>query len=667
MNLLDLQIKISTDMEDAIDDLEALDEKAGSSGKGFGSLETIAVATGTIIADAIEGMISKLGEFVEASITASIDFESSMAKVQTIMNPDELGVPEMSNAIMDLSNQMGISTTDIANSVYDVISATGDTANAVNLVEQATKLATGGFADTGDAVSVLTTAINAYGLELDDAQHISDSLITVQNLGVTTVGDLASAMGKAIATGSAYGVDLENLETGYIALTKAGIGTAEATTYMSGMINELGKSGTDVSNILEEQTGKSFGQLMGEGKSLGYVLNILMKSVDNDTEAFANLWGSAEAGKSASAIVGQGLSEFDSWLLQVRDSSGATETAFSTMSETTEHKIDVLKNSLKNIGTEALTPLLDDASAGLDELIALVDSIDLEEIKNSLIEAEPLIIAVGSAIGVVTAGITAYNIVQGIKLAMDTAEVSTLPALISLKLASASATLMAVAPYILVAGAIAGVIAIIVLCIKHWDEIKAKVTEVAGAIKDTVKSKFDAVKTTVSDVMNGIKDKITSTWDGIKEKIRGAIDTIKGMMNFSWKLPDLKLPHFTVTGGKAPWGFMGQGSLPSVSVSWYAKAMENPLLLNGATIFGSAGDRLLGGGEAGAEIVVGQDKLMSMIAEASGQNNERILNAIYNELHMMNAGMYDTITSALNGMGVDYNERELARLVKKYA
>ena len=107
--------------------------------------------------------------------------------------------------------------------------------------------------------------MNAYVMEADDVQHISDSLITTQNLGVTTVAELASNMGRAIATASGYGVSMENLEAAYISTTKAGISTAESTTYLSSMIQELGKDGSTVSDILKEKTGQSFAELMDSG------------------------------------------------------------------------------------------------------------------------------------------------------------------------------------------------------------------------------------------------------------------------------------------------------------------------------------------------------------------------------------------------------------------
>lgn len=247
--------------------------------KGFAAVAT--ASAGALVA------ISKIGA----------EFESSFAQVETIMDTSQMSVEDMKSSIQNLSSEMGVSASELSGAVYNAISATGDTANAVSLVGDATRLATAGFTDAESALSVLTTTINAYGMSASDAESISDSLIQTQNLGVTTIDQLASAMGKAISTASAYNVNLGNLESAYVSLTKAGISTEESTTYISSMLNELGDTGSEVGKILKKETGKSFGTLMKEGKSLGDVIEVLSDHVDGSAEALMNLWGAPKLAK----------------------------------------------------------------------------------------------------------------------------------------------------------------------------------------------------------------------------------------------------------------------------------------------------------------------------------------------------------------------------------
>ena len=326
----------------------SFDSAIGEAGQKIANLGSIAQAAAATAAAAWGAL--KLGEFISDAIAIGSEYETAFAKVQTIMDKTQASSEDMSSAIKALSNETGIAAAELSGSVYDAISATGDTANAVSLVGDATKLATAGFAESGDALSVLTTIMNAYGLSADEARNISDSLIMTQNRGVTTVGALAGSMGNAIATASAYSVDLNNLEASYISLTKAGISTEESTTYLSSMLKELGSANTKVAKIIKSETGKSFGQMMSDGASLADVFDILVKSVNGDSEALINLWSSAEAGKAANAIASQGIDYFRESLDALKNSTGTTESAYETMASTFEFQSKLIKTNWDNLG-----------------------------------------------------------------------------------------------------------------------------------------------------------------------------------------------------------------------------------------------------------------------------------------------------------------------------
>lgn len=79
-------------------------------------------------------------------------------------------------------------------------SAGVDTANVVDFVSTATKLSVAGFTESATAVDVVTTALNAYGLAGSDAEKVASMLVKTQDLGKTSVGELAATMGRVIPT-----------------------------------------------------------------------------------------------------------------------------------------------------------------------------------------------------------------------------------------------------------------------------------------------------------------------------------------------------------------------------------------------------------------------------------------------------------------------------------
>lgn len=312
----------------------------------------------------------------------SLGFENSMAKVSTIADTTQVPLEDLEKQIVDLSNETGVAAGDIAQNVYDAISAGQQTGDAVAFVGNATKLATAGFTSSSAALDVLTTTLNAYGLASEDAAHVSDVLITTQKLGKTTVNELSQSIGKLIPVANANGVSVEQLGTAYSILTANGIATAESTTYLKAMFDELGKSGTDVSDIIKSETGKSFQDLMNEGTSLGEVISILQQHASDTGVGLSDLFSSVEAGSAALTLASKGAEGYNGILDQMVNSSGATESAYEKM-QTTTWTLAKAFNEIKNVALEfgnalmsVLSPVIQSFVDMLHNLATWLSSID---------------------------------------------------------------------------------------------------------------------------------------------------------------------------------------------------------------------------------------------------------------------------------------------------
>mgnify|MGYP004464563935 FL=1 len=292
-----------------------------------------------------------------AATAAASQFEDAFAKTLTIADTNEVAADDLKKAITDLSNETGIASAEVADNVYNAISAGQKTADAVNFVSESSKLAKAGFAESGAALDLLTTVLNAYGLEASKVTDVSDMLIQTQNLGKTTVGELAGAMGRVIPTAKANNVQFDQLSAAYSIMTAKGIATAETTTYLNAMLNELGKGGTKVDKVLRSQTGKSFSDLSKDGKSLSDVLTVLKDNADKNGIAFSDLWSSTEAGKAAITLLGDGADVFNDRLAEMNDSAGSTQTAFEKL-DTSSNKAKKALNQIKNTGIELGSTIL---------------------------------------------------------------------------------------------------------------------------------------------------------------------------------------------------------------------------------------------------------------------------------------------------------------------
>ena len=205
--------------------VEIIPSATGIGGKiseALGGEVTAAGATaGQSLGKSLIGAVGKIlaaagiGKMLQAAFTEGSAYETEVAKVGTIADTSKVSIEDLKGQITDLSGTMGIAAGDLAEATYQAISAGQDTGDAVAFAGQAAKLAAAGFTSSSSAVDILTTALNAYGLGADKATHVSDVLLTTQNLGKTSVDELSASMGRVIPLAAAYKVNVENLSSGY--------------------------------------------------------------------------------------------------------------------------------------------------------------------------------------------------------------------------------------------------------------------------------------------------------------------------------------------------------------------------------------------------------------------------------------------------------------------
>ena len=469
--------------------------------KNFGSVSAQQIAAAGEDVQEFGGKIETVGKKVSvasatsaaalgASVKLASDYTDAVAKVGTVADLQSVSLEKLRDDMLQLSTETGRGAGEIADATYQAISASVDTADAVSFVGTSVGLAKAGFLETADAVDVLTTIINAYGLEASDAGRLSDILIQTQNDGKTTVNELSQSMGQVIPLASAYGVNIENLAASYAQLTKNGVATAQAGTYLKSMLNELGDSGSDVGEILKSKTGKSFGQLMNDGMSLGDVLGILNDSVNGDSEALAGLWSSSEAGTGALSILSSGVGAFNDELGNMQDSTGNVADALETLS-TPSAKAQESLNAVKNAGIELGSAALEAIAPLLEQLAETVKSLT-ERFSNLSPATQTVIVAVMA----ILAALGPVIIIIG-------------------QLITAVGTIMTVAPAVATAlGAVKIAIA----------AIGGPVTIVIAVITALMLKLIHAYNTSEE-----FRNKVNAVFDAVGNKVNAAINTIIGV------------------------------------------------------------------------------------------------------------------------------------------
>lgn len=134
---------------------------------------------------------------------------------------------------------------------------------------------------------------------------------------------------------------------------------------------------------------------------------------------------------------------------------------------------------------------------------------------------------------------------------------------------------------------------------------KNAVDSAVGGLRDSIRNGLTSAKNTVTSIFGSIYNAIHSKMESAKNAVQNAINALKAKFNFSWSLPKLKLPHISITGKFS----LKPPSVPHFGISWYKQGG----ILDGAQIFGAAGGKLLGGGEAGKEAVLPLSELWTQL------------------------------------------------------
>lgn len=334
-----------------------------------------------IVATGMATIGATLAAGTAAAIKFGSEFESSMAKVSTMVDTNKVNMQELNDGVVKLSNSTGKSAVELSEAMYSALSAGVDVGNSLSFVEQSSKLATAGFTTTESAVDALTTVMNGYKMSADQATAVSDMMLQTQNKGKTTVDELAHSLAQVTPTAAAMSVGFDQVSAALATMTAQGVPTAQATTQLNSLFAELGKSGTQANKAFSEATkgtkyaGKSFQDLMKQGVPLNEILDLMGGYAGKNGKSLLDMFSSIEAGKAALTMSGESAQMFTDNLDAMRNSAGLTEEGYDKMMDTFDAKIGILKENAKNFGIVIYEGIQEPLKGIADEGIKAVEQL----------------------------------------------------------------------------------------------------------------------------------------------------------------------------------------------------------------------------------------------------------------------------------------------------
>lgn len=288
------------------------------------------------------------------------DFTNGLAKVSTLVDTTVVDMNKMRQELIALSNETGVSVTELTEGTYQAISASVEAGKAVEFMRVSALGARAGFTDMSTATDALTTIINAYGFETERASAMMDRLIITQNQGKTTVDEIGKSIGQVIPTAASAGMQIDELLASVAALTASGTQTSASMTGLKAALSNIIKPSKDAFDTAAE-LGLSFNQAHLEAVGWAQFLDEIKEATNGNIETMGKLFGSTEALNVVLSLTGNGADKFREALDGMANSIGATDDAVKKLDATPAAQLEEAVNQLKNASmelSEGLTPLI---------------------------------------------------------------------------------------------------------------------------------------------------------------------------------------------------------------------------------------------------------------------------------------------------------------------
>lgn len=267
-----------------------------------------------------------------AAIKMATDFNTSMSNIATLI--PEKGVKrvnELKGSIQDLAIDTGKATGDIADGAYQVISAFGDTADTVKILETNVRAAAAGMASTTDAINLTSAVTKGYGdVTAEAIKKASDLAFTTVKLGQTTFPELANSIGGVVPVAKKLNVSQEELFGTFATFTGVTGDASKVATQFEGVLGALIKP-TEEMELTMNRLGYASGEAMIKELGLQGTLEALIGTTDGSSISIGKLITRKEGLTLAMAMTGAQSDVLKDKIGAMKESAGAAETAFDTM------------------------------------------------------------------------------------------------------------------------------------------------------------------------------------------------------------------------------------------------------------------------------------------------------------------------------------------------
>lgn len=491
-----------------------------------------------------------------ASVTTAANFESSMSQVQATMGITKDAMSTVNgqsvntmDTLSKLAKKMGAETAFSASECAEALNylalAGYDTQQMCDTLPTVLNLAAAGDIALADASDMVTDAMSALGMGVDEAETMVDQMAKTASTTNTSVAQLGEGILTIGATAKSIKGGTAELNTALGILANNGIKGAEGGTHLRNIILSL-QNPTDKAAAQMEVLGLSVYDSEGNMRSMNDILGDLNKSMDGMTSAeksniISTIFNKTDL-SSVNALLANTGETWDSLQKSITDSGGAAQQMADTQLDNLQGQITILKSALEGLAIsfgELLMPVIKQivgwVQKFVDWLNGMNDGTKKVIMTVALLAAAlgPVLIVIGKVISAVGTIMTVVPKIAGVINTVKGA------------FAALNTTMLA-NPITLIIAAIAALVAAFIYLwnncdgfrqfwIDLWENVKQTAVTVWNAIKEFFAQVWEAIKTIFSTVFEVIKTLVTTYFNLYKTIIQTVFNTVKTVITTIWE------------------------------------------------------------------------------------------------------------------------------------